>query len=225
MNMLYHPENLVLNKYADGQLEPGISLLVTNHINHCQQCRNYISQKTDELSNRLFEEVSEKENSDDAFNDILNLLDEEEKTSEVVEDNVITVNFHDRKFELPKSMAFVKDTEVKWKEFGKECGVAQLSSGENGGLFFIYVGPGETIPDHGHSGREYSYVVAGSYQSNGQDLTTGDFSTFTESDHHAPVATSDDGCLVISWVENRLNFLPGILSPLNRLFWWYLKRT
>lgn len=95
----------------------------------------------------------------------------------------------------------------------------------NGSLLFIYVGPGEAIPEHGHAGKEYGCVIEGKFEGHGQNFSTGDFTFYDKNTHHSPKALSEEGCLVLVWLEKRLNFLSGPLKPLNPLLWWYLNRV
>ncbi|EPZ49246.1 anti-sigma factor, putative, ChrR family [Bacteriovorax sp. BAL6_X] len=230
MKKLYHPDIELIKRFVTGELEAGPGLLVKAHLNNCEDCRIQAESEFESQANNFFYTNSnlklEKDVTDDIFNFI---LDKAECTKAKVESNNIhkppIVKFQNKTFSLPETFSFISDKDISWKEFGKNSAVAQVTSGKTGGLYFIYLGPGETIPKHGHHGREYSYVLDGYYSSNGHKLDTGDFSTFEESDIHEPSTTSEDGCLVVSWVENRLNFLHGVFTPLNQLLWWYLKRS
>ena len=230
MKKLYHPDIELIKKYESGELEAGLGLLVKTHLNNCEACRVRAESELERQASDFFHSSDTTQISPDQSDDIFNSIFEKvEGAQPKVERNNIngpaTLKFHDKTFLLPDTLSFVSDKDISWKEFGENSAVAQVTSGKAGGLFFIYLGPGETIPKHGHHGREYSYVLDGHYSSDGHRLDTGDFSTFEESDIHEPSTTSEDGCLVISWVENRLNFLHGIFAPLNRLLWWYLKRS
>jgi anti-sigma factor ChrR (cupin superfamily) len=106
--------------------------------------------------------------------------------------------------------------------FGKGGKICKLGDEGNKALFLIHLSFNEEVPLHSHEGAEHSYVISGSYTADGVQFETGDFSTSTESVTHAPKAGSEDGCLLLSSVENRLNFFQGWLSPLNGLLWWVL---
>jgi putative transcriptional regulator len=122
-------------------------------------------------------------------------------------------------------MSFLKGRQIPWKEFGKNNAIAPVVMSQKGNFYLIYIGPGEIIPQHDHSDIEYSYLVAGSYNDGITTFKTGDFSVSKHGQIHSPQATSDDGCLVISWVEGRLNYFRGFLKPLNSILWWYLHKA
>lgn len=230
MNKLYHPDTNLIRDYVNAKLPAGASLLISTHLSECEHCQQHMATLTNEEAQVFFGDDSEikEDELDDAFESLFNRIEDEENETIVnikAKQNTATINFGDKVFELPEKLAFAAEKNLNWKEFGNDCGVAQITEGAGGGLFFIYMGPGETVPEHGHSGREYSYVVDGYYYSEGTRLSNGDFSVFDEKDTHAPATASDEGCLVVSFVENRLNFFQGLLAPLNRLLWWYLKRS
>ncbi|WP_412470191.1 MULTISPECIES: cupin domain-containing protein [unclassified Halobacteriovorax] len=229
MRKLYHPGIDLIKKYESGELDAGLGLLVKTHLNGCEACRMQAASELEKQADEFFHSSSHvkltQEDSDDIFNNLFNSIEASEPKLKKPAPGPSKISFHNKVFTLPDTLSFISDKEIHWKEFGQNSAVAQVTSGKAGGLFFIYLGPGETIPKHGHHGREYSYVLDGYYSSDGHKLETGDFSTFEESDTHEPSTTSEDGCLVISWVENRLNFLHGVFAPLNRLLWWYLKRS
>jgi putative transcriptional regulator len=139
---------------------------------------------------------------------------EEDSPSEIVIDGV--------KFDLPRALKKMTAKPIKWAPFGKGGKISKIGEESGKSLFLIYLSPNGEVPMHSHEGREHSYVIAGSYSADGLTFATGDFSTSTEAVAHAPKAESDDGCLLLSSVENRLNFLQGWLKPFNALFWWVL---
>lgn len=228
MNKLYHPDIKLLEEYVAGDLASGVSLLISTHLTDCEQCQREAAKLTKSSAHELFESEAQALDSNELDMAFDSLFENIEEVTPPLKDRTKTkpfVKFGDKIIPLPEKLAFAAQKELTWKEFGNDCGVAQITDGIGGGLFFIYMGPGETVPEHGHSGCEYSYVVDGYYYSEGTKLSNGDFSVFNESDIHSPATASDEGCLVISFVENRLNFFQGLLAPLNRLLWWYLKRS
>ncbi|WP_417335827.1 cupin domain-containing protein [Halobacteriovorax marinus] len=227
MTVGYHPDHKILEKYATGDLGVGISLLVSAHLDHCEQCSRHVSQLTADAVNSFMEPVTDiSYNLDSELDQLIGSIDTEVlNKSSVQREEDGKVTFLDKTFTLPRSMAYLASKELNWKEFGKNSRIAPVETTEEGNLYFIYLDKNEEVPQHGHEGIEYSYVAAGSYGSQSDIFNTGDFSSFDSQIIHTPKALSDDGCLVISWVEKRLNFFTGIFSPLNKIMWWYLHKA
>lgn len=230
MNKYYHPDSNLLDQYVTGELKPGVASLLSPHLEHCEKCLSYVENKTNEkaaLLNKVTLDNDINIDVDKYFDEIKDLLDEKITDAHVQKEQESgpVLSFQDKNFVLPKVLSFALKDPLNWKEFGKNSRIAPVLTTEKGNLYFIYLDANEKIPSHRHESVEYSYVVAGSYESNGHKLQTGDFSTFDKNDEHAPMAVSEDGCLVVSWVEKRLNFFSGIFSPLNRLLWWYLHKA
>jgi len=226
--MIHHPKNEVIEKYAAGELFPHLDTMVSAHIEVCQECRlgyKRIVEKNSRHFSSLSSDFSNLE-LDSAFDSIMNkvAIQNNDSKNEETSGNV-AVNVSGQVIHLPRSMNFLKDRQVPWKEFGKKNAIAPIVMSPKGNLYLIYIGPGESVPQHNHSGIEYSYVVAGSYDDGISIFNTGDFSSSTHEIGHSPRATSEDGCLVISWVEGRLNYFNGFFKPLNAILWWYLHRA
>ncbi|MGE3609521.1 MAG: cupin domain-containing protein [Bacteriovoracaceae bacterium] len=225
--MNHHPQPDVMLEYAQGNILSPLSVMVAAHLEVCKECRDQYTKTLEKLTKpdaEVFQVPSDEMNS--ALNNIFNMIDqgvEEIKPAKELSPFEITVA--GQVIPLPRSMSFLKDQVIPWKEFGKQNAIAPVISQENGRFYLIYMGPGETVPHHDHNGREFSYVVAGTYNDGISNFSSGDFSVFKKGDQHTPHATSDDGCLVVSWVEGRLNFFTGIFKPLNRILWWYLHKA
>lgn len=223
-----HPQIQLIEEYANGALNSPVSLLIRAHLDACPDCQllyeGQVSSKAKEFSSSNFK-LSQSEIEND-FEKVMSKIGKSKKHSaKDTEVAPVTISVSGQVIELPRSMSFLKDQEISWKEFGKKNAIATIPGSLGNQLYLIYIGPGEGVPAHNHTGTEYSYVAAGSYNDGISDFNTGDFTLSTNQVAHSPKATSDDGCLVISWVDGRLNFFRGIFSPLNKILWWYLHRA
>jgi putative transcriptional regulator len=218
----------MIEKYSTGELLPHLATMISAHLDVCEDCRftyNQILKRESRDFASVTSDLSNKE-LDTAFDSIMNKVTQfkqDLKNEEAPEG--MAINVAGQVIHLPRSLNFLKDRQISWKEFGKKNAIAPIVMSPTGNFYLIYIGPGESVPQHNHSGIEYSYVVAGSYDDGISVFNTGDFSLSTHNTSHSPRATSEDGCLVISWVEGRLNYFDGLLKPLNSILWWYLHRA
>lgn len=221
-----HPQDQLIEQLANGDVLTPLATLISSHVEVCSECREkynfYLSEGAKELTAN---QKSDDFNMDDIFTSVLGKIEAQEYDAENAKEENLTVTISGEVIELPSALNFLRGQNIPWKEFGKKNAIAPVSLGKEGNLYLIYIGPGECVPQHDHSGSEYSYVVAGSYNDGFSHFETGDFSLSEKGHEHSPKATSDDGCLVVSWVEGRLNYFSGIFKPLNSLLWWYLHKA
>jgi putative transcriptional regulator len=75
------------------------------------------------------------------------------------------------------------------------------------------VEPGLPLPDHGHSGSEFTCVISGSYSNGDLVFGPGDFETAGPDTHHRPVAGTNEPCVCVIAVEGGIR-LRGALGML-----------
>jgi putative transcriptional regulator len=226
VTIIHHPQLTVIEEYASGELITPIALMISSHLEICPECLDKYKKIVKMQSSELAQDWEKQPDDfmDLAFNDILNKVsDKKEEDAEVF--NETTLNVSNQVITLPRAFAFLEKEKISWKEFGIKNAIAPVATSPKGNLYLIYIGPGEKIPHHEHSGVEFSYVVAGSYSDENSHFSTGDFSILKNGQGHSPLATSSDGCFVISFVKGRLNYFSGIFKPLNSIMWWYLHKV
>lgn len=228
MKIIHHPNQELIRQFAHAQLSSLLNTMVSAHLELCQQCRS-LYEKELLTGSEVFSEVFVKNTDNELdiiFELLMNRIDSALMSPKAHYENAsFVIDVSGSSFRLPQSLKFIQDKTISWKEFGKKNAIAPISTSLVGNFYLIYIGPGESVPEHSHTNQEYSYVVSGSYEDRYSSYSTGDFTCSKNNHLHTPTATSQDGCLVVSWVEGRLNYFKGIFSPLNRLLWWYLHRA
>ncbi len=217
----HHPSSDLIKRFVSGSLDSTLASIVSAHVEHCSQCAKAVSGFEQTSSIEAFSSplVVAAPEMADAWTKISSRL--------VTTDNSFAkdqaeIEIFGLKFELPRALKSLVTNPIKWMPFGKGGMISKLGQEHGKSLFLIYLPANEQVPIHSHAGMEYSYVISGSYSADGLEFNTGDFSSSSETVVHAPKAGSDDGCLLLSSVENRLNFFQGWLRPFNRLLWWFL---
>lgn len=219
----HHPELTLLKKFAEGSLDGAVSCVVSAHVEHCSQCLKSVKQLEQKLSAEIFNvaapDLAVPEN--EAWQKIALKLRTTKKLRSKFDDSS-EIEVLGLKFALPRALRKFVSQPLKWMAFGGGGRICKLGQENGRSLFLIYLSSNQEVPLHSHAGTEHSYVVSGSYSADGQQFNTGDFSTSSQDVVHSPKADSEIGCLILSSVENRLNFIQGWLRPLNRLLWWVL---
>ncbi len=219
----HHPTSELLKEFAEAKLDGSLSSVVSAHVEHCSVCQKSIHSLEETLSSQVFNSASRISSSEmsEAWDKITSRLGTASGPRTIPEtQNEIQVD--GSKFVLPRALRQWAEKPIKWMPFGNGGKICKLGEENEKALFLIYLSSNEEVPLHSHAGMEHSYVISGSYAADGVEYETGDFSCSSEEVTHAPKAGSGDGCLLLSSVENRLNFLHGWLKPLNGLLWWVL---
>ncbi len=219
----HHPKPDLIQKFAQGDLQAPLASVVSAHIEFCPMCFEKVKSLEADLAEDFFSNSlsSPKSEKKQAWSQLASRLQMTPvKKSENSQASVLQIQ--GQSFNLPRSIKSLDSSNIKWMPFGQGGKITKLAEKSNENLYLIYLASGETVPTHSHQGVEYTYVISGSFKADGQEFTTGDFSRSDQSTVHAPQATSDDGCLILSSVEERLNFLQGTLKPLNGVLWWFL---
>lgn len=223
--MKHHPSNEVLRKFASAELNESLSSVISAHIEHCSMCVNSVTSFEKALASDMYSSTVTPQGSLDAiWMNISSQLDSSrnDQTNSFEFSKPTEIVVGDQRFEMPRSLRHISLSSLKWMSFGQRGKIARLKGNESNLLLLIYLGPNEEVPPHSHSGAEYSYVISGSFAAAGSEFETGDFSFSDQTVVHSPKATSPDGCLLLSNVEEPLYFFRGILKPLNRIFWRFL---
>lgn len=226
--MNHHPSKKIIEMFAKAELDDSLSAVVSAHVESCGNCRNIVKATEENLSHDIFaEEKAEFTKSPSSLSqDWQKVLSK--MTKEVVHEGTVaktspvSIEIEGQAFDLPQSLRNLDPAKLKWISFGRGGKISRLKKSGKDSLFLIYLAANEEVPQHSHAGSEYSYVISGSFAADGTEYHSGDFSCSNNETLHTPKATSPDGCLLVSKVENQLLFFQGIFKPFNRLLWSFL---
>lgn len=219
----HHPSLHLIQKYAQGDLQAPLASVISAHVEHCSECLEKMKKAESDLAEEFFSNdlASRVQDKKAAWSQISSRLSSPSvKKSETGAEALLQIE--GQSFKLPRSLKSINQSKLKWMPFGRGGKISRIAERKNENLFLIYLAAGETVPRHSHQGGEYTYVISGSYKADGLEFNTGDFSYSDQTVTHSPQATSQDGCLILSNVEDRLYFLHGFWKPLNGVLWCFL---
>jgi putative transcriptional regulator len=207
--------------FAEANVDGSLASVVSAHVQHCSACQKTVRATEHELSSRSFRSAASVSTAEvnEAWKSISSHMNAPKGRGSNTQGEIV---IDGKKFDLPRALHSIAAKPLKWMPFGKSGKISKLGAERGRSLFLIYLASNDEVPLHSHEGTEHSYVIAGSYCADGLTFETGDFSVSTDTATHAPKAGSGDGCLLLSSIENRLNFLQGWLKPFNGLLWWVL---
>lgn len=223
----FHPDTTQLTEFAEGNLAPAWSLMVSAHVDMCQQCQKRVQLITADLAEALLtdsdsEVVMACSSQSATFERMMSgitLLDADHSVDPTPQAQ--TIELDGRKFALPRTLGrFVHKTD-SWSKLVGKLWQAPVDLGDLGKAHFIYMEQGGSVPEHTHRGNELTLVVNGEFEDGSRHYDTGDFIQLDGSDKHTPVSNHKDGCLVFSFVDQPLYFTSGLarlLNPFSHLF-------
>jgi putative transcriptional regulator len=190
-----------LLSYAAGALNPGRSLMVSSHLAYHDDLQEAVAD-AEALGGALLEGLDGSPVSDDALNQLLSKLDD----SAVPE--ISTVGASGGIF--PEPLAEFVDTDfdkLNWRFMGPGMRNARLWSGSHGErLWLLRAKGGIAIPEHGHSGDEWTLVLNGSYQTELGQYGRGDIEVADDQIDHQPMIDPGEECVCLVYTQGPLQF-------------------
>ncbi|HKJ72570.1 MAG TPA: ChrR family anti-sigma-E factor [Alphaproteobacteria bacterium] len=103
---------------------------------------------------------------------------------------------------------------LHWRVLGPGLRHALLWTGPDGQKAWLLRGEGaRVIPEHGHSGDEWTLVLKGAYHARGERFVAGDLEMADPSVHHIPSLDPSEECICLAYTAGRIR--PR--SPIVRL--------
>ncbi len=214
----YHPKDELLAVFARGELPASLSCAISIHADMCPKCKNKITQMTDDLANKSFDQ--HEFDNDTAQNNELDMFNIDQMVDAIVANDTLAkptvfiekqVNIADKTFTLPQA---IQNIELgKFTQLGKLSRARfQLDEGEIHSSL-LHIKPGGGVPEHTHKGYELTLLLEGSFSDELGDYVPGDFIMLDSSVTHQPY--SEQGCLCFTVVNDALHFTQGINRLLN----------
>ena len=190
-----------LLSYAAGALNPGRSLMVSSHLAYHDDLQEAVAD-AEALGGALLEGLDGSPVSDDALNQLLSKLDD----SAVPE--IPAVGTSGGVF--PEPLVEFVDSDIdklNWRFMGPGMSNARLWSGSRGErLWLLRAKGGIAIPEHGHSGDEWTLVLNGSYQTKLGQFHRGDIEVADDQLDHQPMIDPGEECVCLVYTQGPLQF-------------------
>ena len=89
--------------------------------------------------------------------------------------------------------------ELSWRKMSPSVDVARLKTGQSDYEVALHkICAGGKTPKHGHSGREFTVVLKGSFSDENAVYTEGDFLLKEAGDEHQPMGAQNGECICLS---------------------------
>lgn len=221
MNKMNHPNIFVLKSFASGEIGAQLAILVSAHLESCVQCKIDLHKIESEFTKSFISESKiDSQSFEEEFKSILNCSQEKLDISSESNSQKSFLNFEGKNYHLPKGINSLQNVMGPWKMKLKNFYYSKLNLSGIGNMYFLYFKSGVSIPVHTHTGNEYVYVIAGSFEDGINEYITGDFANFNQSVSHSPRTNDPDGCMLLVSIEAPFHFQKGWARLLNLFGKW-----
>ncbi len=216
MTISHHPMQETLLRYAAGTLAAGPAIVVAAHLADCPHCRDRVRQ-FEALGGAVLEETRPTTLSPDALANALARIDAEEAGEPAPSESTEKPLEIDG-VRLPDSLRGCAIGRWRWIGPGMRMSRIGVPYDPDANLILLKVGPGRALPDHGHAGAEYTYIVSGSYTDRLGQFRPGDIADVDEEVEHQPVVDAGGECICLAAMEGRMRFNGFIGRMLQPIF-------
>ena len=203
------PSDDTLASFAAGHLDEGFALVVAAHLEQDEVSRRRLKD-LEAVQGALLREV-EPAPMTTPVSAVLARLDEAAAPAAAA--------VPDGETEMPRVLA--PYALGKWRPLGIGIKMRRVAvPGAEARVFMLKAAPGVTLPDHQHSGREWTTILSGAYEHEYGRFGAGDFDEADDEHEHSPRVDPVLGCTCIVALTGDVVFkgwLGRLLQPLVRL--------
>ena len=197
-----HPEHEILKRYAKGSLDLTMRLLVETHLEFCPQCEAAVKQLAETEIITLRPDFEETPFAPDFLDSIMNKLPDKQATKKK-SNSILPAFLQDE---------ILPEPEWQWTTMWPSSGkIGTILSDPVSGysLYAAYFKAGAKAPKHKHLDDEYTVLLQGGYQYDGNHIITGDWDKAETGSSHGPLIDDheDCWCIVRSKTRNSVSFM------------------
>jgi putative transcriptional regulator len=214
MNIAHHLDDATLMSCAAGALPPALAAVAASHISLCRRCSEGLA-RAERIGAALLANLAPVALTAEP------VMPREDAPVRSSRTGAPAEGGGDVPAPLARLIGPRLDA-IAWRPLG--LGVwhhaVRLEGADGGELRLIKVGPGRSLPAHGHGGMELTLVLRGAYQDELGRFAPGDIADLDEATDHRPVADAQTGCICVLACEGPARFhglLARLMQPLTGL--------
>lgn len=216
MSQNHHAKDETLMRFAAGTLAAGPAIVVNAHLAGCSACRDRVAEY-EALGGALLHDIEPTPLSATALTDMLALIDDEEGIdAPVAPASHLPVEIEGTR--LPDALRGCDIGRWRWIGPGMKMSRVGVPHDPDANLILLKIGPGRALPDHGHVGTEFTYVISGSFTDTFGTFRPGDLAEMDEDVEHQPIVDRDGDCICLAAMEGKMRFKGVIGRMLQPIF-------
>lgn len=215
MTINHHPSDETLLRYAGGTLGAGPRIVVAVHIGGCRVCEERVLQ-FEAIGGAMLDDVEPVEMSADALDHALARI-EVKHEKEASAPAGTKRRRADVGIRLPEVLDGCEVGRWWWIGPGLRWSRVTLPDDPGANVMLLKIGAGRKLPEHTHTGREYTQVLTGSFADARGRYVPGDLDEADSEVEHQPVVDSQAECICIAALEGNMRlrgFFGRMIQPL-----------
>jgi len=199
-----HPHDDLMLAYAAGTLAAGPSVVVGAHLEGCAHCRERV-RLARSVGGALLDEMEPAPMQVDALAQVLAAIDAPTVAP-------APAAAPGARPPLPPGMVWpraLRHGQVsRWRLLGPGMRWSRVSLPWDpaANVFLLRIGPGRSLPQHSHGGRELTQVLHGRFGDERGEFGAGDFDEADGDVHHQPMVAAQQECICLTSVEGGMRF-------------------
>lgn len=213
MTIQHHPSDETIARHAAGQLEPAAAIVLAVHLSGCPVCRERMRQ-FEALGGALLEDLAPAPMAEDAFTATLARIDAEAQPGTERAEPAVAKAPVLGGIELPAELAGCRIGPWRWMAPGFRMSRIRIPGEPGANLILMRIGANRRMPEHGHTGRELTQVLHGSYSDANGRYGAGDLAEEDAEGEHQPLVDPGSECICLAAIEGRMR-LSGVARLLQ----------
>ncbi len=221
MNPHHHLDPATVVAYAAGALATEVAIVAATHLETCAHCRARVDE-AERIGGQLVEQQQPAAAAADHLADLrasmLHRLDETAPPAPAPAPRAAPYEDDDR-LPMPLRPYFgssYRDLKWRWMAPGVHC--IRAAGTKTGALLMLKIGPGRSMPVHGHGGTELTQILRGAYHDALGHFAPGDIADLDRDVEHQPVTVPGTSCICVSALDAPLRFPGWLARRLQPLF-------
>ncbi|MBO6519808.1 MAG: cupin domain-containing protein [Rhodospirillales bacterium] len=217
MTVRHHLTDETLLSYAAGDLDDATSLVVASHLALCPVCRADVDMAED-IGGVMLDDVVPVSMSDDALAHVLARAETSSRDPEQPVEMAASKPAGGYVFPEPLRSRIGGDlASVKWRRIGPGVQQYVLPCRDDASQArLLRIAGGQGVLQHGHTGEEFTLVLAGGFSDGDQAFARGDVEWADQDIVHRPIADDGDGCVCLAVTSGPLQFFDFVGKIVQR---------
>jgi putative transcriptional regulator len=211
----HHPSAETLARYAADTLDAGPAAVVDVHVASCRLCQAHVLDY-EALAGAELEAVAPADLVPGALDMTLSCIEigKSSRSAPSKAPRKRQPKATDRG--LPQALDNYDLGKWLWLGPGLRWASVRVPGAAKANVMLMKIGPNKSMPEHGHTGCEYTQIISGSYFDGINRYGPGDFSEADHDVEHQPVVDPGEDCICLAAVEGKMRFkglLGRVLQP------------
>ncbi len=222
MNPHHHLDPSTVISYAAGALAVELAVVAATHLETCAHCRARVDE-AERIGGCLIEQqhppAMAGERLDALREALLQRLDEAPPEQPQAVPARPTPYGDDDRLPTPLHPYFgTSYRALKWRWMAPGVHCIRAAGTQTGTLLLLKIGPGRSMPVHGHGGTELTQILRGAYHDALGHFAPGDAADLDSDVQHQPVTMPGSPCICVSALDAPLRFPGWLARRLQPLF-------